>query len=79
MAHRAKGQAGPATARHNRHQAALDRDLLALERRKLVELASGRVKLTRAGYQAIVELELEPQFAGVRAMRRALERSRGGS
>lgn len=54
MAHGPRGQAGPATARQNHHQAtALDRELLELERRKLVALSSGRITLTREGYQAI--------------------------
>lgn len=58
MAHGAKGQAGPARARPNHHHQAtrLDRELLELERRKLVELSSGRIALTRDGYAAILKL-----------------------
>lgn len=55
MRNGSKGQGSPAGARPNHHQAqaALDRELLELERRKLVELRNGSVRLTRAGYLEI--------------------------
>jgi hypothetical protein len=60
MSNAAKGQGSPAASTPNTHRsqaAALDRALLELERRKLVELGSGRIKLTREGY-----LELARRF-----------------
>lgn len=57
MAAGARGQGRPATARPNHHQAqaALDRELIELEKRKLVELRGGQVVLTREGYRAIAK------------------------
>jgi hypothetical protein len=59
MANGTRGHGHPASARPNHHQAhaALDRELLQLEKRKLVELRGGTVKLTRDGY-----LELYKRF-----------------
>ena len=55
----AKGQGSPAGSRPNTHHRnnAVDRELAELERRKLVELESGRIRLTREGY-----LELARKF-----------------
>jgi hypothetical protein len=59
MATGQRGQGRPASARSNHHhaQAALDRELIELEKRKLVELRGGTVRLTREGY-----LELAKRF-----------------
>lgn len=53
----AKGQGRPGCTRPNTHHqaGALDRELLDLERRKLVELRAGTVVLTRAGYREILK------------------------
>lgn len=52
----AKGQGGPAGQTLNHHQAkAIDRELAELERRKLVALSGGTVRLTREGYLALVK------------------------
>jgi len=52
-----KGRSGPAAAPLNHHHArnALDRELLELEKRKLVEIRSGHVTLTLDGYLQIVK------------------------
>lgn len=56
MKHASKGQGRPAWQRLNLQQQAtpIDRELLELERRKLVALAGGTVVLTRAGYAELV-------------------------
>jgi hypothetical protein len=59
MANGSRGHGHPAASRPNfhQHQAALDRELIELEKRKLVALSNGTVRLTRAGY-----LELYKRF-----------------
>jgi hypothetical protein len=56
MGNGTKGRSGPAAAPLNHHRArnALDRELLELEKRKLVEIRRGTVALTLAGYREIL-------------------------
>jgi hypothetical protein len=48
------GRPGFSSSNHPNRQAALDRELAALEKRKLVELRNGTFKLTREGYVELI-------------------------
>ena len=55
MAAAARGQGGPAAAKPNsRRNQVLERELAELERKKMVEIRSGQVCMTREGYIELV-------------------------